>query len=598
MRRFRTRILENIMNKTSFQILRCIAESREPLEPIKIAQSVSLPSDDVWVVVAEFIENGWIDEAYQITEAGLRVLEPYKVRNAIILAAGMSTRFIPVSYELPKGLISVKGDVMTERLIQQLQDAGVGEIVLVVGYKMEKFFYLRDKFGIKLVVNNGFAIKNTHSSIYAARDYLSNTYIVCSDNYYPKNMFHQYEYRAFYCSIYLPGTSYVERAFTFNEDMLVTDTNKPSHDQWIMYGHAYFSNDFTERFKPILESYYGRLGIEYMYWETIYAENVSALPMWVHKCKDGDILEFDSMEELKSFDPDYITHNRVKVFENICRILCCEFSDISDIEPVKKGLNNRSFKFKCNGKPYIYRHPDINASKVIDRKKEAASLRLAKKLGIDTTLVYIDEAEGWKISEFIETTEEFDFANKKHIRMLSDKLKSLHNSRLQVGFTFDYKSEADKMIEYEKFVDALSYRKIEELKQRMVPIFDWLIKHPWQKTLCHNDLYEPNLLVCGDNLTLIDWEFAGDNDIGYDICKLFSLQNPAYEDIDKWLYPYYERETTDEEKLHLLSCASIIYYYWYIWGIYASRNNSGVSDYMIGWYDKMNHYSEEVLKRI
>ena len=163
---------------------------------------------------------------------------------------------------------------MTERLIRQLQEAGVSEIVLVVGYMMEKFFYLRDKFGVKLVVNNEFSVKNTHSSIYAARDYLSNTYIVCSDNYYPKNMFHQYEYRAFYCSVYLPGTSYVERAFTFADNGLIVDTNKPSQDQWIMYGHAYYSQDFTDRFKPILESYYGRPGIEYMYWETIYAENV------------------------------------------------------------------------------------------------------------------------------------------------------------------------------------------------------------------------------------------------------------------------------------------------------------------------------------
>jgi len=586
------------MDKLSFDILRWFAESRVINDLNTVSKDCCCSLTDVNKCLSEFIDNGWLNQSLEITEAGLRVLEPYKVRNAIILAAGMSTRFIPVSYELPKGLISVKGEVMTERLIRQLQDAGVGEIVLVVGYKMEKFFYLRDKFGVKLVVNNEFAVKNTHSSIYAARDYLSNTYIVCSDNYYPKNMFHQYEYRAFYCSVYLPGISYVERAFTFDEDMLVIDTNKPSQDQWIMYGHAYYSNDFTTRFKPILESYYGRPGIEYMYWETIYAENVNALPMWVQKCKDGDILEFDSMEGLKSFDPDYISHNRVKVFENICNVLNCSFSDISDIEPVKKGLNNRSFKFKCKDDCYIYRHPDINASKVIDRKKEAASLYLAKSLGVDNTLIHIDEDEGWKISKYIETTEEFDFCDLRHIKMLSDKLKCLHDSKRKVGFTFNYKSEADKMIEYEKFIDALSYRKVEELRQRMLPIFDWLSNHPWQKSLCHNDLYEPNLLVAGDNLTIIDWEFAGDNDIGYDICKLFSLQNSKCEDIDKWLFPYFGRETTGDEKLHLLSCASIIYYYWYVWGIYASRNNSGVSDYMIGWYDKMIRYSEEVLSKI
>lgn len=586
------------MNKKEFDILRYLAESRGVLTQRLISEETGHSLGAVNAVISGFTKNGWIDDSYNITLSGLKVMEPYKVKNAIILAAGMSTRFVPVSYELPKGLISVKGEVMTERLIRQLQEAGVGEIVVVVGYMMEKFFYLREKYGVKLVVNNEFAVKNTHSSIYAARDYLANTYIVCSDNYYPKNMFHQYEYRAFYCSIYLPGTSYVERAFTFDDDDLIVDTNKPSHDQWIMYGHAYYSQDFTNRFKPILENYYGRPGIEYMYWETIYAENVKQLPMWGMRCTDQDILEFDSMDELKAFDPEYIKHNRVKVFENICRILCCEFGDISNIETVKKGLNNRSFKFDCNGKTYIYRHPGINASNVIDRKKEAASLRAAKKLKVDETLIYIDEVEGWKISEFVNTTEEFDFCNKKHIQMLAEKLELLHKAQVTVGFTFDYREEAKKMMNIEKFIDALSYRRLAELNQKMQPIFDWLDEHEWQKSLCHNDLYSPNLLISGDDLSIIDWEFAGDNDIGFDICKLFAVQNPEYEEIDSWLYSYYGRNTTEEEKLHLFACAAIIYYYWYVWGIYASRNVSDVSEYMLSWFDKMNYYSNEVLKRI
>lgn len=586
------------MNKREFEILRYLAESRGVITQRLISEETGHSLGAVNSVLADFSRAGLISEEYRITQKGIETLKPYKVDNAIILAAGMSTRFIPVSYELPKGLISVKGEVMTERLIRQLQEAGIGEIVVVVGYMMEKFFYLREKYGVKLVVNNEFATKNTHSSIYAARDYLSNTYIVCSDNYYPKSMFHQYEYRAFYCSVYLPGTSYVERAFTFNDDDLVVATNKPSHDQWIMYGHAYYDRQFTMDFKPILESYYGRPGIEYMYWETIYAENVDKLKMWGLKCTDKDILEFDSMDELKQFDPEYIAHNRVKVFENICRILCCEFSDITNIEIVKGGLNNRSFKFQCNGETYVYRHPGVNASNVIDRHKEAASLRIAKKLKIDETLIYIDEIEGWKISKFIETTDEFDFANKKHVQMLAEKLKTLHKSKTCVGFTFDYSAEANKMMSIEKFIDALSYRRLLELNERMKPIFEWLEQHQWQKSLCHNDLYAPNLLISGNDLSIIDWEFAGDNDIGFDICKLFAVQNPEYEEIDSWLHFYYGRDTTEEEKLHLLACAAIIYYYWYVWGIYASRNVSDVSEYMLSWYDKMNYYSSEVLKKI
>ena len=64
------------------------------------------------------------------------------ISNAIILAAGKSTRFAPFTYERPKGLFRVKGEYLIERQINQLIDAGVKEIYIVVGYMKEKFFFL------------------------------------------------------------------------------------------------------------------------------------------------------------------------------------------------------------------------------------------------------------------------------------------------------------------------------------------------------------------------------------------------------------------------------------------------------------------------
>lgn len=587
-----------MLDKKEFEVLRYICESCENTSPNLIAEHTGYSLNIIKTVLEKLLQSGFIDKLYYITNAGIKELEPFRVKNAIILAAGMSTRFEPVSYELPKGLIAVKGEVMTERLIRQLQEAGVREIVLVIGYMMEKFFYLRDKYNIKLVVNNEYAVKNTHSSIYAARDYLSSTYICCADNYYPSNMFHQYEYRAFYCSIYLDGTSYVERGFVFDDYDLIIDTNKPSCNQWIMYGHAYYDQIFTDKFKPILESYYGKNGVEQMYWETIYAENVMQLPMYIKKCTSEDIYEFDNMDELKAFDKDYISNNKVKVFENICRILCCDFADIKDIVPVKKGLNNRSFKFLCNGKYYIYRHPGGNASNIIDRTKEAISLRAAKRLKIDDTLIYIDEKEGWKISKYIDTCEEFDFSNVKHIQLLADNLKRLHKSNVQIGFHFDYYKEANRLIEIVRHIDGISYRELIAAQTKIKPVFDFLKYDPWNISFCHNDLYAPNLLIEENKLHIIDWEFAGDSDIGFDICKLFAVYNPEYEKIDDYLIYYYGRPTTDSEKRHLFACATIIYYYWFIWGVYASKTDGNVTEYVMIWHDKMNQYCDEVLKYI
>ncbi len=58
------------------------------------------------------------------------------------MAAGLSKQFAPVSAYCPKGLTLVKGEVLIERQIRQLQEAGITNIYVVVGYKKELFYYL------------------------------------------------------------------------------------------------------------------------------------------------------------------------------------------------------------------------------------------------------------------------------------------------------------------------------------------------------------------------------------------------------------------------------------------------------------------------
>ena len=75
--------------------------------------------------LANLIENG------RLTAAGMAALKPYMVDNAVILAAGLSSRFAPISYERPKGLLKVRGEILIERQIKQLQAVGIRDIAAV-----------------------------------------------------------------------------------------------------------------------------------------------------------------------------------------------------------------------------------------------------------------------------------------------------------------------------------------------------------------------------------------------------------------------------------------------------------------------------------
>ena len=95
-----------------------------------------------------------------------------KVDNAVIIAAGTSSRFAPLSYERHKAFTVVKGEVLIERQIKQLQRAGVPEVYVVTGYKAEQFNYLVEKYGVKLIHNPDYLERNNNGSIWAAREVL------------------------------------------------------------------------------------------------------------------------------------------------------------------------------------------------------------------------------------------------------------------------------------------------------------------------------------------------------------------------------------------------------------------------------------------
>ena len=71
----------------------------------------------------------------RLTLKAKKYLEVHKIDTAIILAAGISSRFVPVCFETPKALLKVKGEVLIERQIKQLIEKGIKQI----GINMEWF---------------------------------------------------------------------------------------------------------------------------------------------------------------------------------------------------------------------------------------------------------------------------------------------------------------------------------------------------------------------------------------------------------------------------------------------------------------------------
>ena len=192
------------LTRNEFKVLQALARTGEPITQRGIAEATGLSLGSVNTAVRSCSQQGLLEDG-RISGQGIEALEPYRVRNAVIMAAGLSSRFVPLSYERPKGMLHVRDEVLIERQIRQLLERGIYDITVVVGYKKEYFFYLAAKFGVRIVVNEQYAEKNNGWTLWLVRDRLSNTYICSSDDYFAENPFERYVWKSYYASVYVDG---------------------------------------------------------------------------------------------------------------------------------------------------------------------------------------------------------------------------------------------------------------------------------------------------------------------------------------------------------------------------------------------------------
>lgn len=277
-----------------------------------------------------------------------------KKRNAIIMAAGTSSRFVPLSAECPKGLVEVKGEVLIERQIRQLIEAGITDISLVVGYKADMFDYLRGKYGVKIVLNEDFARYNNTSSLIRVIDKLNNTFVCSSDNYFPENVFLKDSEDSYYSTLYAEGDTN-EYCVTTNADDYITDVRVGGRDAWYMVGHVFFNQEFSEAFRRIMIEEYKKDTTKQGYWEDLYIRYIDQLPkMKINRYKKGEIQEFDSLDELRMFDSSYIENTRSSVIKTICKTLEIQESSVHGFKNIKHNGNYLHFQFKVGDITYEY----------------------------------------------------------------------------------------------------------------------------------------------------------------------------------------------------------------------------------------------------
>ena len=515
-----------------------------------------------------------------------------KVRHAVILAAGAATRFVPLSLEQPKGLFSVGGQRLIDRQIEQLKEAGIDDITVVLGYKKEMFSYLSEKYGVRLVDNPRYNITNNIDSLLCAADYLEDSYICSCDDYFTDNPFNTEEEHSFYAGEEVDFAS-KEMFVSVDHSGRITRMEKGRKRGKILLGHSFWTAEFARKFilaaKSDKEGKYSQ-----SYWEWLVRDYLQVLPPFYFKqYPQGKIFEFDFFEELRAFDSDYIADSRSRIIDNIKSVFSCSDADITDFRKISEGLTNTSFIFRVDGKDYIYRHPGDGTEKIIDRTHEKRSLEKAKELGIDPTYIYLDEREGWKISWYVPEFREPDYASDEDSSKVLAVLRELHSSPVKLDWGL---KPWEDSLEIEKLLEAKSpgcFAPYLELKERIGRLYEKTLGDGVGPCFCHGDTYRHNWMFRPDgSVILIDWEYSGCSDPGIDVG--YYIVDAMYDrtKAKAFIREYLKESWTPVLEEHYLIYTALIAWYWFVWALYRESCGATVGESLGNWLEMAKYYSK------
>lgn len=293
------------LNRNQFTLLTYLERENTKTSKTEISENTGLSSEEINSIF-EVLENEGLLEGTKITAKGYEMLEPYRVKRAVFIAAGFGSRLVPITLNTPKPLVRVNGTRMIDTLLDAVVKAGIEEIYIVRGYLGEQFDQLLYKYrGIKFIENPAYNEANNISSVLKAKKLLGNAYVFEADLVlYNPGLITKYQYTSNYLGVPVEKTD--DWCFKV-KDRVITKLCVGGEDCYHMFGISYWNEEDGKKLEKDIEAVFELPDGKQKYWDQVSLEYyIDNYQVEVRPCTFDDIIEIDTYNDLKKIDNSYI----------------------------------------------------------------------------------------------------------------------------------------------------------------------------------------------------------------------------------------------------------------------------------------------------
>lgn len=293
-----------LLSKKQFDLLALLERRKGPFTQRELAKALGFSLGTVNQTAAALGQRGLLRDG-RITEAGLAALEPYRVKRALILAAGFGSRLVPVTLTTPKPLVTIHGRRIIDSLLDALLDAGIREIHMVRGYLAGQFDQLLEKYPmIHFLDNPAYNETNNISSAMCVRPWMGNAYLCDADLLiHDPGVISRYQYQTNYIGIPVGQT---DDWCLSVKNGLVTGMQLGSSGGYLMHDITYWDAKDGAQLARDVAALYEMPGGSQRFWDEAPLGHFRAnYRIAVRPCAPGSVTEIDTYRELQALDSSY-----------------------------------------------------------------------------------------------------------------------------------------------------------------------------------------------------------------------------------------------------------------------------------------------------
>ena len=293
------------MTRKEFDVLTYLERTDGKRSQRAIAQGVGVSVGTVNKILATLHAAEWITPDLTLTGKGYEVLEPYRVRRIIFLAAGLGSRLLPLTLNTPKPLIRVKGKRILDTAIDAALAVGIEEIYVVRGHLSEQFDQLLSKYPmIRFLENPAYNETNNISSAMCARFLLKNAYVMEADLVVNNPaVIRKYHYTSNCLGVPVEVTD--DWCLT-SQNGIVTGLQEDGTHCHHLFTVYYWNAEDGAKLQRHIEDVYQSPGGKQRFWDQVPLSYFhKEYHVEILECAMEDITEIDTLRELQAVDQAY-----------------------------------------------------------------------------------------------------------------------------------------------------------------------------------------------------------------------------------------------------------------------------------------------------